>query len=440
MTTLRFISRGTYGAVFECQDVAIKFYFNDFIQPYSSQLLNETDVLFRLSHPNLVNGIDFYTKDSHPELFKVYQEKVANSRAIPGKNSNMAISQPLMDGTLVMLSHHVNPLKQTFQGREMVSKICQKMIAQISSAASYLYTQGYLHLDIKPSNILYKLKNKLSSEDDVDFYLADFGSCLKIDAHPTVRETNVTRIGTFCFLHPQILIDYKRDSEVYLKDHHATYMIGLCALEFIHGLQYFHSIFGGSYNNLELLTRTFTNPKFKTYCDNALDRTDSEELKSCITRQLFENIPLEKSNSKTYPSRKIPEETSLLSLETLLHNVLLQKGRKLSAICLTIEWVCYLFLEKKMTRINISALLDLTECFYETRSETPNYNFTEAVKNYLPILKEKIGFNPLYHLETNVIHQLFDMIETDIAEFIKHYQNCYEEFRTPFERLESPLY
>jgi serine/threonine protein kinase len=66
---------------------------------------------------------------------------------------------------------------------------------------------GYVHRDIKPDNILYKIKNN----NDIEFQLADFSTCVPYNTITTQY------VGTDEFIGPLFIVELKKNKNAKLK-------------------------------------------------------------------------------------------------------------------------------------------------------------------------------------------------------------------------------
>lgn len=156
-----------YEAICQQKKCALKVWFSDNINIDETEidgeglceLVYDIDVLFGLKSKYTVEGYKFYGGNDLPEL-DVYA----------------AVSEELMDGNLVGL------FKRFSFERIFKEQILIKMINNVWNAMNDLFKMGYYHLDIRPPNIFYKLKNQtLETIDDIDFYLGDYGTCRRIN-------------------------------------------------------------------------------------------------------------------------------------------------------------------------------------------------------------------------------------------------------------------
>jgi len=121
--------------------------------PTSHPNLNEIDIMFRLNSPFIVKGQDITG----------YGECSTNSSGIV---------MELATGNLLNLS---NLPDFTYEDRE-------KALFQIASGVNCLHENGYLHLDIKPENVLCFQESGVTTFKLTDFGLSSCSSSLKIFA------------------------------------------------------------------------------------------------------------------------------------------------------------------------------------------------------------------------------------------------------------------
>jgi serine/threonine-protein kinase OSR1/STK39 len=92
------------------------------------------------------------------------------------------------------------------------------ILMKVLETVHYLHKQGYIHRDVKASNILLDAKG--------DLHLSDFGICAILKEGPNT----LTFTGTLCWMAPEVLVseqgyDYKAD----------IWSIGIMALELAEG-------------------------------------------------------------------------------------------------------------------------------------------------------------------------------------------------------------
>src|SRR5215208_2146419 len=139
----------------------------------------EAKVVAGLRHPNIVQIFDFDTTDGHPYIVMEYLQGPTLASYLRG----------LHDRDARIPSHQVARL---FKG--------------LTAALDYAHSQGVIHRDIKPGNIM--LHNKMGEvlmdkpiTDDVDVILTDFG--LVRIAHSASLTATGTVSGTPAYMSPE---------------------------------------------------------------------------------------------------------------------------------------------------------------------------------------------------------------------------------------------
>ena len=82
----------------------------------------------------------------------------------------MEIYMPVKDGNILQLFQRFPNVRSDYN-------VCQTLVKEMLSALDYLAFRGYIHRDVKPSNILFKTISK----DACHFQLADFGLANRTD-------------------------------------------------------------------------------------------------------------------------------------------------------------------------------------------------------------------------------------------------------------------
>lgn len=202
------LSHGNYGEVYQVKDQKGRDYALKIYSKNIKHSISEMDVLFRVKNPHLLEGI-----------------KVLIS---PEENSKVGVLENLMTGDIddfqsLMAKYYPSKTE------EMTLYNLKKLILQIAMAGKCLFSAGYLHLDIKPKNILYHLEPEKSDEEKFNFYLSDYGLLLPHNFNSDSRQylkVSVLR-GTDGYMAPEYL-NYKR---AYYST--MTYQLGLVIYDLI---------------------------------------------------------------------------------------------------------------------------------------------------------------------------------------------------------------
>lgn len=143
------IGRGTYGIVYLATKEGVNYAIKDVVERsrkfeygYDPNLIRENDILLRNLHPNVINAVEIIPED-----------KVIH------------IVMPYADGSLHDVIHAINKNLM----RPLSFRTILEIIGQLMCGLAYLHSNGIVHMDIKPENILII--------DNV-FKLTDFGLSL----------------------------------------------------------------------------------------------------------------------------------------------------------------------------------------------------------------------------------------------------------------------
>jgi serine/threonine protein kinase len=150
------LGEGTYGTVYKVNIdgtlYAIKIIPNDLKEGVKT--LREIDIMSKLKHPNLVPAVQIITSLND--------------------TSNIGIVMPLADNDLYqqMTIQYNYKYKKTTTGNLLNTRQLLKILYDVSKGLKYIHDNGYIHLDLKPNNIL--LNNNNAS-------ITDFGLALTLD-------------------------------------------------------------------------------------------------------------------------------------------------------------------------------------------------------------------------------------------------------------------
>ena len=175
---IRELGRGATGAVYLAEDsfnnrnVAIKMMFPEVLKHaedgalYRSMFLNEASLAGKILHPHIVGIFD----------------------AVVDENMSYIVMEYVEGGTLERFCAPDN-----FLPTQTVAEIVFKCVR----ALAFANTQGLIHRDVKPGNILYKSGS--------DIKLADFGAAF----NRVSDKTQVAAVGSPLYMAPEILTGAK---------------------------------------------------------------------------------------------------------------------------------------------------------------------------------------------------------------------------------------
>ena len=183
---IRELGKGATGAVFLAEDtfkhrnVAIKVMFPEVLKDaedgelYRRMFLNEASLAGRLVHPHIVSIFDAVVEEGMSYIVMEYVE----------------------GGTLEKFCQPENLL-----GVQEVAEIIFKCVR----ALAFANTEGLIHRDVKPGNILHK--------SGTDIKVADFGAAL----HVVSNKTQVAAVGSPLYMAPEIITGAKAtvQSDIY---------------------------------------------------------------------------------------------------------------------------------------------------------------------------------------------------------------------------------
>ncbi|MBY0159852.1 protein kinase [Paenibacillus lautus] len=154
-TVQEMIGEGSYGIIYQCRDqqsghvVAVK-QSRPSKGDYAKELLNrEAAIISSLQHPQIPAYLDFFTDSRHSYLVMSY-----------------------MDGDTLedLIFEH---------GMKYGEAECLHIALQLLELVRYLHEQGYVHLDLRIPNVLFK---------DGRIHLIDFGLARRIGEPPPLRQ------------------------------------------------------------------------------------------------------------------------------------------------------------------------------------------------------------------------------------------------------------
>jgi serine/threonine protein kinase len=135
--------------------------------------LNEIDILFRLDHPNLLNGLDIL--------------------------SNLRINCPL-NGIGLVLPIYDTDLEKYLRKNQIPYAKRWQFVNELNSALNFLHKNNILHLDIKDENILIKIVNGQPS----NLAISDYGlSMYTINSNIGLKTKRL--VGNFLYRAPELL-------------------------------------------------------------------------------------------------------------------------------------------------------------------------------------------------------------------------------------------
>jgi serine/threonine protein kinase len=181
------LGRGTYGTVTIAIDknnndhtVAIKAMANmDLNNDISVSTLKEIIIIQNLRHPNILNVDPLIYGNRTEHIF--YIDNVENT---------VELSLELMDGDLSSIPKDV-----------LDKQLSKKFVSDVTNGLYFIHCSGYIHNDLKPNNILYKIIDGVYTFKISDFGLSQYmgipfpSTVLKFLCTPAFKAPNSTRKG-----------------------------------------------------------------------------------------------------------------------------------------------------------------------------------------------------------------------------------------------------
>lgn len=151
---LSVIGIGSYGRVYSAIDSKNKMVAMKIVNSKNADMTNEYNILFKLKHNNIITVYDFYKLDNLQFLVLEYSQQ----------------------GDLLNYLNKNGGLGEAF---------CKKLFKQLVDAIAYMHNNYYIHLDIKPDNILLF---------DNDIKLTDFGFADSYDPNQVKLRTKGSEV------------------------------------------------------------------------------------------------------------------------------------------------------------------------------------------------------------------------------------------------------
>ncbi|KAF9341087.1 hypothetical protein BGZ91_011008 [Linnemannia elongata] len=169
----RDLGTGTYGTVKKARaldtgnDVAVKIILKKTVKGHEDMVEKEIGVLKNLSHPNIVNFLDWF--ESRDKYYLVFD---------------------------------------LASGGELFDRICEKgaftennaatIMKEVIEAIEYLHSKNVVHRDLKPENLLYK-----DETEDSKLMIVDFGISKAMESEDQVL---TTMCGSYGYAAPEVLL------------------------------------------------------------------------------------------------------------------------------------------------------------------------------------------------------------------------------------------
>ena len=173
---IKLLGNGSFGSVYEAQNtifqnsVAMKIIDRSDDDSDEKEILNEINILKKLSHPNIVKIFEFYITRGHYYL----------------------VTEFCKDGEFF------NYIKQKFTENQLAV-----LFYQVFSGLWYLHDNKILHRDIKLENIMISGKEKDKSTDEELFWIKiiDFGTAKIFDKNKKEKDV----VGSSYYIAPEVL-------------------------------------------------------------------------------------------------------------------------------------------------------------------------------------------------------------------------------------------
>jgi hypothetical protein len=148
--------------------------------------------------------LNYKIQTSLPEEYKKYFNQILQMyvKKEKGKKPTLLVLLEKCDGDLVAFTEKQYKLNIN-QACVIFHKLCYSGLMMLYS----LKKLKYVHRDIKPDNILYKIKNN----NDIEFQLADFSTCVPYETETTYNA------GTDEFIGPLFVLELYEDKKANLR-------------------------------------------------------------------------------------------------------------------------------------------------------------------------------------------------------------------------------
>lgn len=166
--------------------------------------MSEIDVLFRVNNPDLIKG--WHLLNSNDRQF---QEVIKPPKPITYEKLNVSPDSIIFDEELVSGSMNkllekgeITAFDEIFERvltNAQREQLTFKLIYQVCSGLLCLERAGYIHIDLKPDNILYSLDSRKSIPDSINFYVGDYGILKNVDDDERMYKYT----GTLIFFPPE---------------------------------------------------------------------------------------------------------------------------------------------------------------------------------------------------------------------------------------------
>jgi len=233
------LGEGTFSKVYtgyRQELVAVKKILLEKMEKHRSNLDDEIRIMRRLKHENIVNLLDVIHHNEQIYL----------------------ILEHCKDGDF----------KRFLRKRPMREKHAQMYLKQLMEGLRYLKSQGVMHRDLKPQNLLL-------TNDFKTLKIADFGFAKTVSSEASLAET---MCGTPFYMSPEIMHGKKYDSQADL------WSVGIIMYELFYGTHPYGDAVGHYELRDRIDTKSIVYPKFPTETKNEISDEGLSLLKALLQK------------------------------------------------------------------------------------------------------------------------------------------------------------
>lgn len=204
----RLLKSTRFARIYTDEQYVIKAISKDFtVAPHNPRV--ELAILSRLSelkNPHIIRLLDSrYTDDDLELLFPLYQMDLQDFMRLSYKRSVAAASRS--NPYYAISKQKPSSVDSIFKNRFEVDRYAFDFMLQLANGLLFLHSQGIIHRDIKPQNVL------LTPGDRIELVITDFGisydSNDKLQVEEEPEDCKITDVSTSIYKAPELLFGVK---------------------------------------------------------------------------------------------------------------------------------------------------------------------------------------------------------------------------------------